>query len=595
MKIKSLSIRNVRGIKSLDMDPEKLTFITGPSGSGKSSLLDGLRYGLTGKLGKENIRADAMTAAVSMDIERMGIISRSVDINGKTKVKFNNKTTTAKSVAEQFAALFNVSPTSMNLLTSSELLEHMLGKDLAEYLLTEGFLKNDMTLSHLLALNPLPADVVEELKKILPMDPKVITLEDIESAYQNCRNSRTALKKMYTEERVLAQYSGYTPEHSSAAISRGIANIQKEIAAEQQKAIDYQKAKKSCESILKNIEDTKTQLKSYESIRAVTATEKELAAENKANAQKLIEVTSTAISSATKDVAFIQSTLDALNTTICPISKELVCTTDKTSVHAALEQSLKEKTELLETLTKQLEENKAALASAEKQSIALVKQEGNYKIRMSLMAQLEKLKETKVMIPDEPKAQTVLELQAKLSRLQEMLDAAKKSEEAKRHQARADGLEETYRIMDVLCNELAVNGGIRKQVLAHSIGPLEAWCNEMLKEILPKYTLHFDESDSFVVVMRDSDGNQVNYEGLSTGEQLRTLFVIMAMLNELNNTRIFVLDNLNALDVNTFEEFIRFIEKNATSYDHVFLAGIDHAGFVDAFNKCTIPHRCIAL
>lgn len=45
MEIRHMRITNFRGLKSADFTPEKLNVFLGASGSGKSSILDALRYG----------------------------------------------------------------------------------------------------------------------------------------------------------------------------------------------------------------------------------------------------------------------------------------------------------------------------------------------------------------------------------------------------------------------------------------------------------------------------------------------------------------------------------------------------------------------
>ena len=49
MKISHINIRDVRGVKSMDFKPATINYITGPSGSGKSSVMDAIRYGITGR------------------------------------------------------------------------------------------------------------------------------------------------------------------------------------------------------------------------------------------------------------------------------------------------------------------------------------------------------------------------------------------------------------------------------------------------------------------------------------------------------------------------------------------------------------------
>lgn len=53
IKLESIYIEEVRGIKKLDLNFQKLTFaISGPNGSGKSGIIDAIEFGLTGQMGR---------------------------------------------------------------------------------------------------------------------------------------------------------------------------------------------------------------------------------------------------------------------------------------------------------------------------------------------------------------------------------------------------------------------------------------------------------------------------------------------------------------------------------------------------------------
>lgn len=53
IKLESIHIEEVRGIRKLDLDFQKKTFaISGPNGSGKSGVIDAIEFGLTGQIGR---------------------------------------------------------------------------------------------------------------------------------------------------------------------------------------------------------------------------------------------------------------------------------------------------------------------------------------------------------------------------------------------------------------------------------------------------------------------------------------------------------------------------------------------------------------
>lgn len=52
MKIKEISIRGYRGITEMTLNPERINVFIGECGSGKSSVLEALRFALGGKAEK---------------------------------------------------------------------------------------------------------------------------------------------------------------------------------------------------------------------------------------------------------------------------------------------------------------------------------------------------------------------------------------------------------------------------------------------------------------------------------------------------------------------------------------------------------------
>lgn len=594
MQINKLKISNVKGVSSLSISPTKLNFITGPSGTGKSSVMGAIRYAVTGKTCSDHTNIHAATSSVEMELDRIGTVRRSIDSAGKTKVQLNNKTTTAKSITQLYADVPGVSMSDIDMLTSSELLAHSLGKDLADYLMNGGFLKNDMTYSRLLALNPIEAAAEAELGKILPKDPAVISLENIEDAYQYFRGIRPALKNSLSSEMALSAYSETVPEKSSSAVQSEIVALQTKIATLNKAVKEYPVAVAAKRDYEKNLAETQARFDKYASVRAVTSTEETATASNLANARKLVNDTLSAIHVAEGEVKMLENSLKTLATSVCPLSAKLVCTTDKTLLREELEDARDLKLDMITSLRRRLAEYQKEQETAQAVRDALVRQKSEYQMRVSLAAQLESMRKMKVVIPEEPDRAKLALLTQQLEDMQKLYNNAVRYENALKHQAKADELREALRIAELLTKELSPSGGVRKQVLAHSIGPLESFCNEGMKLALPKYSLHFDADDNFAIVLRDKVlGRDLAYESVSTGEQMRVIFILMCMLNQLSGVRILLLDNVNALDAASFRDFIKLVEAMSDDFDHIFISGIDHGEFTDAVNASAIPHQCI--
>lgn len=599
MEIRHMRITNFRGLKSADFTPEKLNVFLGASGSGKSSILDALRYGITGKRCPNQIHSDAFDSTVTVDIERIGQVHRRITSSGKSEVYLAGKKTTAKSVDEQMETAFEVHPADINMLTSSQVLEHALGKDLAEYLLNSGFLANDMPYSRLLALNPLENHVANELERTMfphsgtTRDHENVTLELIEAAYQQYRSSRPALKRMLADETAKASMAASIPARSLEEITQDLTDNQSKIGAERRAAIEYPKAVKETESLTKSIAETEAKLAAMSSVKPVTEREKKLAASNLTNAQKLVNDTMVAIASGTNEIKVLEKTVHSLNTSVCPISQSLVCTTDKTSVKEELTAALEMKRDAVDILHDKLEGYQQTVHDAKEAVDACVAQEKAYQAKLDLMKLLSSLKTVKVTIPKKPDPKTLEALEHRNEELRKEQADAMQYEIIKSHAKRAESLKTELEVAETLVKELAPSGGIRKQVLAHSIGPMEDVCNECMKTLLPKYRLLFNPDDNFNISVQDVSlpGVTFSFDALSRGEQLSVLFILMLMLNQVNQVRIICMDNLNDLDVEALKRFLKVVEDvDPSYYDHIFLSSIDHEGFIEVFDKCKIDH-----
>lgn len=588
MKINSVNIKNIKGISGLSVMPEKLTVFTGPSGTGKSSAMDAIRYGLTGKTPADYTTAGTLESEVVIDLEDLGTICRRTRL-GKNSVRMNDKATTAKSVAEALENTFGVSMASFGLMTSSEVLEHAMGKDLAAYLLNEGFISNDVTLTRLIALCDLSGDAEQEIHGMFPADPTPISLAAINTAYQTAKNSRPFYKNIIAEESARAAYEGPVPQKARADLETEFANVNKELGAARAAVEQYPKIIQEMQRNQQIKHDLEKRLKAYENVFSVSKQESDTTSQNIANAQRLVTDTQRSIDMVKRDMAVLQRTLDALATNKCPISECLVCSTDKTVVRADLEAELESKKTQLELYEENLVQYRDALTKAQAAKSDLDKRMSDYQVKVTLLAQYDKVKDAKNVLPQKPDEEKVKTLQERVDTLKNEIERARKYEDAEKAKKKMNAYQAKLNAVEEIVAQLAPNGGVRKQILRHSLGPLESWCNEKLKTVLPKYTMRFNADNDFAVEMVTAAGHVISFDGISTGERMRVVLVLMGMLNALNGARVFLLDNVNALDLQTFEDVLKYLKEIEPEYDHVFISGVDYPGFQDAVDKCGLP------
>ena len=176
MQIKHIQSENFKGNTNVSITPEKVNILVGQNGAGETSLLEAIRFAITGKSPDDYKRAGTVSGSVSVNMADIGEIRREWTPE-KSIFKLNGKTTTSKAIAEQIQAVCGISSTTTNILSSSEVVAALSSGELSEYLLTEGFLKSSVDIEKIIAFCKLSPAAEEELRMQLSPAPEVIPLE----------------------------------------------------------------------------------------------------------------------------------------------------------------------------------------------------------------------------------------------------------------------------------------------------------------------------------------------------------------------------------------------------------------------------------
>lgn len=132
--ITTISIRNFKGIEDLQLNAKKLNAIIGKCGSGKSSLLDAIRFALTGKAGKEVIRKGCREASVVLRFSDNSTIER-IRRTSENISKCNGKSSTKRSL-DEFLTARNMNPCWIESLCSVDWFAGLSSKDLNNFFMT---------------------------------------------------------------------------------------------------------------------------------------------------------------------------------------------------------------------------------------------------------------------------------------------------------------------------------------------------------------------------------------------------------------------------------------------------------------------------
>ena len=174
MRIDKIGIANFKGAKKLVFRPAKVNILLGHNGSGKSSVLQAIRYGLTGAYPPDPISGKSDRAVVELALRDIGTLTRSFS-RDKNEVRLNGTATTQKSIAEVFADRYGISAKTSELLTSSEALAQLSGSDLSSYLLGENIIPINVDLPTLLSFCTLSDKAKKALSEAF--NPELIQYE----------------------------------------------------------------------------------------------------------------------------------------------------------------------------------------------------------------------------------------------------------------------------------------------------------------------------------------------------------------------------------------------------------------------------------
>ncbi|MBQ3570703.1 MAG: AAA family ATPase [Methanocorpusculum sp.] len=576
MKISRVHLQHFKGITEAEVEPAKVNILVGANGMGKTSFLEGIRYGITGKGTEDMINVASCDGSVLVDIDGLGTLERQFRYD-KTKVKVCGKTTTAKAAMETLINLLGCSSTTMNMMFSSELVEQMMGTDLAQYLLNEGFLKNDMDIDKLLALCSLSPEAEAELRMMLPAAPAAISLEDIQEAYDFYFAVRTDKKKALAEAEAVAKYNGIIPTRTAKDIQQEQAAVAERIGKLSAERDGYVNLKCAYDNHVSNMEALEKKLAAFNGVKAPSKSERELVDEKLRAANELLRETESGIRIAQQDIAGMTKILNALEKPVCPISEKLVCATDKTSVKSELEAIIADKKALVVAGEKKMRELDGVIREQEEKRKALEKQMSDYNAKLVYFEQYEKEKKVTISVPVQPDGKELGRLREVARALQNELDTALKYARAQDAERRCMGLRSAVDIHNELVAQLSPKGGVRQKVLEYHVHPLQEYCNDKMTSVLPKYKMVLDCSNGFRLRFATATGEMITYKALSKGEQLRAAYILMSMFNALNQFRILMLDNLDGLDEDSCIQLLQLIARDIDDYDHVFLCSANES------------------
>lgn len=577
--ITTISIRNFKGIEDLQLNAKKLNAIIGKCGSGKSSLLDAIRFALTGKAGKEVIRKGCREASVVLRFSDNSTIER-IRRTSENISKCNGKSSTKRSL-DEFLTARNMNPCWIESLCSVDWFAGLSSKDLNNFFMTILPLRAKAeTVVELVA--QLDKDLTEKKEKYLMEEilkkQEIFSFNDLANGYNTAYTVRQELKRKYNEMLPRCTFNETVPAKTREDIEKELNNISQVEAAEKEyskRLKEYASSKKQHDLAIKRLDEMEKELDTYSSCKKPKEETKTQAEADRKLFQVHIKRTNEYIGTINSTLDLLKRTLDNLDKPICPISEKLICTTDKSQL----------KEELLSLIQKNenaLASNKEFLAKCEDQVRKRDDIISNYQKEVYRYEQKTTLENniSKFIVPEilpEPQKVEKAHLEAKKKELLDLLSILSRYEKVQQNKKELAKIKDKYDLAQFAVKVLDSKIGIPALILQRTLRFFEKKCNEKASLLREGFQIHFLSDNGITIQVSPGKGKPfVDMKEVSTGEFVCVAYILMTMIGEATKCHLFLIDNLDRLDTEYLNALLSLLEEDK-KIEQVFLGGVDHA------------------
>lgn len=584
--ITTISIRNFKGIEDLQLNAKKLNAIIGKCGSGKSSLLDAIRFALTGKAGKEVIRKGCREASVVLRFSDNSTIER-IRRTSENISKCNGKSSTKRSL-DEFLTARNMNPCWIESLCSVDWFAGLSSKDLNNFFMTILPLRAKAeTVVELVA--QLDKDLTEKKEKYLMEEilkkQEIFSFNDLANGYNTAYTVRQELKRKYNEMLPRCTFNETVPAKTREDIEKELNNISQVEAAEKEyskRLKEYASSKKQHDLAIKRLDEMKKELDTYSSCKKPKEETKTQAEADRKLFQVHIKRTNEYIGTINSTLDLLKRTLDNLDKPICPISEKLICTTDKSQL----------KEELLSLIQKNenaLASNKEFLAKCEDQVRKRDDIISNYQKEVYRYEQKTILENniSKFIVPEilpEPQKVEKAHLEAKKKELLDLLSILSRYEKVQQNKKELAKIKDKYDLAQFAVKVLDSKIGIPALILQRTLRFFEKKCNEKASLLREGFQIHFLSDNGITIQVSPGKGKPfVDMKEVSTGEFVCVAYILMTMIGEATKCHLFLIDNLDRLDTEYLNALLSLLEEDK-KIEQVFLGGVDHADVEQTLN-----------
>lgn len=551
MKIQKIVIENFKGIEFTTFIPkEEPIWLFDKNGSGKTSFLEALRYGLTGKMPKDILYHGADEGFVTIlfnDPDNTTVTRYFYSGARPNKVKVNSKTCTAKEAQKIICEIMNASDEKLDVLTSNEVFQELIKGDLGKFLLS--FITEPMTIEKLYEICEFTDDEKAKIAddKLLP---KKFDVSITDSVYQVLFAERASLKKQVASLQAKYDFEEPLPEpkyKSEADVKKAedeYIKLSGEAAFEKEKLDAYNKALTEYNSRKARQETLKRKLDELVAKLEVETTESDVDNVNKTlnDAVTMKHNFETIIASNKVVVNNQKKILDALDSDKCPISSCLICKTDKTKAKADVEESISAAQSAVDTASEGVTKESEIIKEANNRLSYL-------RTQLNITNEIKALKcrISDIDVGEEPSKPTVITISGDWK----LFPVYKKEYEEYYDFVSANellgALIKKTAIVDGLVKKFSPKGDVGVAIMKHYCDLFDTEA-EMIANAFDYQVKFRPENGVKLSIVPAGKTAEVDFTSLSTGEKLIVSIIIYVVLNNLMGTDIIILDDFNDLD-----------------------------------------------
>lgn len=577
MKIAKIIINNFRGITTETLLPDKINVLLGHCGTGKSSTMDAIKWGLTGKITKEDIRYDSPEASIKIIFDDGTSIMRTQSAKATNYV--NEKVATEKATNEFLENKFGCSISSIEAMCGASFFKSLSKKDLKSFIID--ILPIKASFSKIVELSDdLDEEKISFIKEYLEDE---VSLADIDAAYKTVFDGRKVkkqvLKNLQEKSKFTKELPGVTKEE--------LLKRQGEIALIEAKVNDYKKnlerynkSLKTRENAEKQLADMKNRLHQYKDIKQPVEADLQLAIKEKQLFIDAIANANNTIAIMKANVELMQRTLDSLDKPVCPISERIVCTADKSGLREEL-------ISLVETNNKELANGYNFIVRCNEQvdkRDEIINSYNNQLIAWNNKINLENTINAFALpeVLDKPEEVNGDFAEEKLQ-IQNMLNVWYEKDAS--DQA-AKNIEETLHkvnLYDFAVKFFSANG-IKSKLLEKAVDPLQKMIDEKTQSLRKGFKISLMTEEEFDITISPRTGEVVPLNKISAGEFIVTAYILMSVVSQITGVSILMMDNLDNLDSDASRQLMLLLDADE-NFNTIILASVDHPDIIDAISE----------